>query len=262
MPTCAICMRCLQSEIPDVEGPDMGNCFATVDEDMGLVVTDAPQYCFSDGVGRISSQLLDEVLKELPFASINLGPISAIQVCMALRHACRAYHAVDTCGHTLAATVLTLVHLAPEGLVSTSQSVHTTASHAGPYWYCVLGSSRNKQNAPIQCCKKAAIVLPRAQVRFQGYKGVLSRFSGLSGRAIQLRPSMNKFGSKHPKLEVVSVAACRPAYLNRQVIIMMNYNGVPREVRDQLRRRILVYKLVAKSVGATDDMVVPAVLAD
>eukprot|EP00878_Enallax_costatus_P033550 GHUV01037058.1.p1 GENE.GHUV01037058.1~~GHUV01037058.1.p1 ORF type:complete len:119 (-),score=14.16 GHUV01037058.1:973-1329(-) len=69
------------------------------------------------------------------------------------------------------------------------------------------------------------------QVRFQGYKGVLSRYSGLVGRAIELRPSMNKFGSKHPKLEVVSVAACRPAYLNRQVILMMNYNGVPREVR-------------------------------
>lgn len=41
---------------------------------------------------------------------------------------------------------------------------------------------------------------------------------------------MNKFGSKHPQLEIVSVAAYRPAYLNRQVIMMMNYNGVPREV--------------------------------
>lgn len=69
------------------------------------------------------------------------------------------------------------------------------------------------------------------QVRFQGCKGVLSRYSLLQGRHLQLRPSMEKFGSDHPKLEVCSVAAWLPAYLNRQVILMMNYNGVPPKVR-------------------------------
>lgn len=59
---------------------------------------------------------------------------------------------------------------------------------------------------------------------------MFSRYSPLPGRQLQLRPSMEKFGSDHPQLEVCSVAAWLPAYLNRQVIIMMNYNGVPTEV--------------------------------
>lgn len=83
--------------------------------------------------------------------------------------------------------------------------------------------------------RRGAFVL--FQIRFQGYKGVLSRYSPLRGRAIQLRPSMNKFGSLHPQLEAVSVAAYRPLYLNRQAIIMMNHNGVPEEVRMEYARQ-------------------------
>eukprot|EP00878_Enallax_costatus_P004052 GHUV01004276.1.p1 GENE.GHUV01004276.1~~GHUV01004276.1.p1 ORF type:complete len:1186 (+),score=348.19 GHUV01004276.1:644-4201(+) len=104
------------------------------------------KYCFSDGVGRISPQLLDEVLEALPFVPADAPQTSAIQV------------------------------------------------------------------------------------RFKGCKGVLSRYSVLSNRQLQLRPSMEKFGSDHSRLEVCSVAAWLPAYLNRQVIMMMQYNGVETEV--------------------------------
>lgn len=38
------------------------------------------KYCFSDGVGRISSELLDEVLEALPFVPADSPQISAIQV--------------------------------------------------------------------------------------------------------------------------------------------------------------------------------------
>jgi hypothetical protein len=65
------------------------------------------------------------------------------------------------------------------------------------------------------------------QIRYGGAKGVLSRCSALRGRQLQLRPSQLKFGSSHPQLEVCSVAAWLPAYLNRQIIVMMEHNGVP-----------------------------------
>jgi hypothetical protein len=41
---------------------------------------------------------------------------------------------------------------------------------------------------------------------------------------------MTKFGSEHPQLEVCGTAAWIPAYLNRHVITMMDYNGLPPEV--------------------------------
>jgi hypothetical protein len=59
---------------------------------------------------------------------------------------------------------------------------------------------------------------------------VLSRYDKLSGMCLELRPSQEKFGSQHPALEVCSVASWLPAYLNRQVILMMQHNGVPTEV--------------------------------
>jgi hypothetical protein len=74
------------------------------------------------------------------------------------------------------------------------------------------------------------------QIRHGGAKGVLSRNSLLQGRQMQLRPSQLKFGSSHPQLEVCSVAAWLPAYLNRQVIMMMEHNGVPEQVRMNAER--------------------------
>ncbi len=67
------------------------------------------------------------------------------------------------------------------------------------------------------------------QVRYAGCKGVLSVFgkgiwantaaqAGCSGKCIQTRDSMRKFGSPHQRLEVCCVANWLPAYLNRQVI--------------------------------------------
>jgi hypothetical protein len=71
------------------------------------------------------------------------------------------------------------------------------------------------------------------QVRLQGCKGVLSRNSLLTGKQLRVRPSMEKFGSTHPQLEVCSVATWLPSYLNRQVITFMVYNGVPEQVRNR-----------------------------
>lgn len=68
------------------------------------------------------------------------------------------------------------------------------------------------------------------QVRLGGCKGVLSRNSTLAGKQLQVRPSMDKFGSSHPQLEVCSVGQWLCCYLNRFVIIMMDFNGVPPEV--------------------------------
>lgn len=59
---------------------------------------------------------------------------------------------------------------------------------------------------------------------------MLSKYTWLRGRKLQLRPNQEKFGSKHPQLEVCALASCLPAYLDRQVILMMDYNGVSQEV--------------------------------
>ena len=70
----------------------------------------------------------------------------------------------------------------------------------------------------------------RSQIRFGGHKGVLSLYAPLSGRRMQLRPSMRKMDSTHTGLEVCTVATWLPAYLNRQVIIMLESHGVPEQV--------------------------------
>ncbi|KAF6265361.1 RNA dependent RNA polymerase-domain-containing protein [Scenedesmus sp. NREL 46B-D3] len=75
----------------------------------------------------------------------------------------------------------------------------------------------------------AAAPISAIQIRYGGAKGVLARCSTLAGRQLQLRGSQLKFGSSHPQLEVCSVAAWLPAYLNRQIIIMMSHNGVPNQ---------------------------------
>lgn len=62
---------------------------------------------------------------------------------------------------------------------------------------------------------------------------MLSRNSLLTGKQLRVRPSMEKFGSTHPQLEVCSVATWLPSYLNRQVITFMVYNGVPQQVRNR-----------------------------
>lgn len=69
----------MQEEIPDIKGDD---CLYRAEcvEGHGLVVVNRPTYCFSDGVGRISNELLDAIREALPYASVDLGPISAIQV--------------------------------------------------------------------------------------------------------------------------------------------------------------------------------------
>ncbi len=41
---------------------------------------------------------------------------------------------------------------------------------------------------------------------------------------------MTKFKSSYSSMEVCCVAKCLPAYLNRQVILMLDSHGVPKQV--------------------------------
>lgn len=48
---------------------------------------------------------------------------------------------------------------------------------------------------------------------------------------IAVRPSMNKFPSEHTDLEICSVTCPHPAFLNRQIIVLLEGLGVPESVR-------------------------------
>ncbi len=61
------------------------------------------------------------------------------------------------------------------------------------------------------------------QFRFAGAKGVLSVDPQLgAGHHLYIRPSMNKFISKHRCFEVCKVSAPRSLYLNRQAILLLS----------------------------------------
>lgn len=80
---------------------------------------------------------------------------------------------------------------------------------------------------------------PRAlQVRFQGSKGMLSVDYRLSGRAIVLRPSMIKFETPESTRDVEIARAFNrpgPFYLNRPLIMILDYLGVPYRVFRELQ---------------------------
>lgn len=44
---------------------------------------------------------------------------------------------------------------------------------------------------------------------------------------MQTRPSMTKFVCPHGNIEVVKVAKFMPGFLNRQIILLMDFLGVP-----------------------------------
>ena len=78
------------------------------------------------------------------------------------------------------------------------------------------------------------------QIRFQGFKGVLSLDSTLRGKTARFRDSMNKFESDHPDLEITG-AAYRPlaTYLNRQYINILEALGTKPENFIALQKRAL-----------------------
>ncbi|XP_010531131.1 PREDICTED: RNA-dependent RNA polymerase 6-like [Tarenaya hassleriana] len=65
------------------------------------------------------------------------------------------------------------------------------------------------------------------QIRYAGCKGVVARWpSKGDGIRLSLRPSMNKFHSKHTTLEICSWTKFQPGFLNRQIIILLSTLGV------------------------------------
>ncbi|CAF1566266.1 unnamed protein product [Rotaria sp. Silwood1] len=65
------------------------------------------------------------------------------------------------------------------------------------------------------------------QFRYAGAKGVVSVDKRLgSGHHLCIRPSMNKFESKHCCFEVCKISAPRPLYLNRQAILLLSHRRI------------------------------------
>lgn len=68
------------------------------------------------------------------------------------------------------------------------------------------------------------------QIRFAGYKGVLTTDPQIQDNLIQLRPSMRKFQSSHRRLEVLQTSRPQAVYLNHQLIMLLSNLGVADEV--------------------------------
>ncbi|CAN8278417.1 unnamed protein product [Cochlearia groenlandica] len=69
------------------------------------------------------------------------------------------------------------------------------------------------------------------QIRYAGFKGVVARWpSKGKGIRLALRPSMDKFHSKHTILEICSWTRFQPGFLNRQIITLLSVLGVPDEI--------------------------------
>ncbi|KAG0046109.1 hypothetical protein BGZ83_008704 [Gryganskiella cystojenkinii] len=77
------------------------------------------------------------------------------------------------------------------------------------------------------------------QIRLGGSKGVLAVSNYLSGRQVEIRPSMKKFDVAHYVLEVIKTSGIISSYLNRQIIILLSALGVPDNVFLDLRDKMI-----------------------
>lgn len=68
------------------------------------------------------------------------------------------------------------------------------------------------------------------QIRYAGCKGVVACWPAKNdGIRLSLRPSMNKFHSKHTTLEICSWTRFQPGFLNRQIVTLLSTLDVPDE---------------------------------
>ncbi|GBM18680.1 RNA-dependent RNA polymerase 1 [Araneus ventricosus] len=68
------------------------------------------------------------------------------------------------------------------------------------------------------------------QIRYKGCKGMVAEYPKLQGRAIGIRPSMNKFKCKtSDQLEIVKTSAPRKLFLNKHLITILEQMGIPKE---------------------------------
>ncbi|XP_077500092.1 uncharacterized protein LOC144110897 [Amblyomma americanum] len=79
------------------------------------------------------------------------------------------------------------------------------------------------------------------QIRYAGYKGMLSLNPELQGDQLLLRESMNKFHcSTSDSLEIVRISAPRPVFLNRPLITILEQLGVPARVFLRLQHSMVL----------------------
>lgn len=76
------------------------------------------------------------------------------------------------------------------------------------------------------------------QIRLGGCKGVVALAPELEN-SIAIRPSMIKFSSGDSDLEVCSFAKYKPAYLNRQIILLLCGLGVPQHVFLDMQKEVI-----------------------
>ena len=77
------------------------------------------------------------------------------------------------------------------------------------------------------------------QIRLGGCKGVVALAPELE-YCIAIRPSMCKFYSQDTSLEICSFARFKPAYLNRQIILLLHGLGVPDTVFLELQQGMIL----------------------
>ncbi|KAK9742248.1 hypothetical protein RND81_03G158700 [Saponaria officinalis] len=91
------------------------------------------------------------------------------------------------------------------------------------------------------------------QIRFGGCKGVVACWPGKDdGIKLHLRPSMNKFQSKHTVVEVCSWTRFQPGFLNRQIITLLSALNVSDDV---------FWRMQETMVSNLDQMIVNAEVA-
>eukprot|EP00252_Welwitschia_mirabilis_P004884 TRINITY_DN1521_c0_g1_i2.p1 TRINITY_DN1521_c0_g1~~TRINITY_DN1521_c0_g1_i2.p1 ORF type:complete len:1212 (+),score=159.84 TRINITY_DN1521_c0_g1_i2:186-3821(+) len=76
------------------------------------------------------------------------------------------------------------------------------------------------------------------QIRYAGYKGVVSTWPAKPGSRFQLslrRRSMKKFDSAHRVLEIITWTRFLPGFLNRQIITLLSALGVPNKAFSDLQ---------------------------
>lgn len=89
------------------------------------------------------------------------------------------------------------------------------------------------------------------QMRYSGFKGVLVTHPLLGKNGlphIWFRKSMKKFEGKFNELSTIRISTFSPAYLNRQVILLLDYLGVPQQFFLDRNRKALENLDVKKTV--------------
>ncbi|KAF8787350.1 uncharacterized protein LOC129972502 [Argiope bruennichi] len=82
------------------------------------------------------------------------------------------------------------------------------------------------------------------QIRYKGCKGMVAEYSNLQGRAIGIRPSMNKFECKtSDQLEIVKTSAPRRLFLNKHLITILEQMGIPKETFLDLQSDMMIHLL-------------------